>query len=68
MQIISPKYDFSMKELFNNEVIRKYFICDVLDISVEKVRSVRLLNTFLWKRYRWQKQDMNFRMCSRYIS
>lgn len=58
MQIISPKYDFSMKELFNNVVIRKYFICDVLDISVEKVRSVRLLNTFLWKRYRWQKQGI----------
>lgn len=29
MQIISPKYDFSRKELLNNEIIRKYFICDV---------------------------------------
>ena len=54
MNIISPKYDFSAKELFSIEMIRKYFISDVLDIPVEQIHSVRLSNTFLWKRYRRQ--------------
>lgn len=58
MQIISPKYDFSFKELLSNEVVRKYLICDILDMSVEDVQSVRMINPFLWKRYRWQKQGI----------
>ena len=58
MNIISPKYDFSAKELFSIEMIRKYFISDVLDIPVEQIHSVRLSNTFLWKRYRRQKQGI----------
>ena len=58
MNIVSLKYDFSTKELFSHEVVRKYFISDVLDVPVEKIRSVRLLNTFLWKRYRRQKQGI----------
>ena len=33
--IISPKWDYCMKELFRNEVIRKYFISVVLNIPVE---------------------------------
>ena len=58
MNIISPKYDFSAKELFSIEIIRKYFISDVLDIPIEQIHSVRLSNTFLWKRYRRQKQGI----------
>lgn len=44
--------------LFLNEIIRKYFIADALDLPVENIRSVRLLNTFLWRRYHWQKQGI----------
>ena len=44
-----------MKELFRNEVVRRHFLSDVLDIPPETIRSSRLLNTFLWKRYRNQK-------------
>ena len=35
--IISPKWDYCMKELFRNPVIRKYFISVVLNIPVEKI-------------------------------
>lgn len=55
MKIVSPKYDYCMKELFRNEVVRRHFLSDVLDIPPETIRSSRLLNTFLWKRYRNQK-------------
>ncbi len=55
---ISPKYDECMKELFRNEIVRKYFISDVLEIPVEKIVSVRLANTFLWKRQKNEKQGI----------
>ena len=56
--IISPKWDYCLKELFRNPVIRKYFISVVLNIPVEAIRSTRLLNTYLWRRYRYQKQGI----------
>ena len=49
-KIISLKYDFSFKYLFLNEAVRRHFISDVLGIPLEEIRSVRLANTFLWKR------------------
>lgn len=58
MKIISPKYDYCAKELFRNEVVRNHFLSDVLEIPMEEIRSTRLLNTFLWKRYRRQKQGI----------
>ena len=58
MEIISPKTDFCAKELFANEIIRKYFISDVIGIRVEDIRSIRLCNPYLWKRYRKQKQGI----------
>lgn len=58
MQIISPKTDFCAKELFAHETIRKYFISDVTGIRLEDIRSVRLSNPYLWKRYRKQKQGI----------
>ena len=58
MRIISPKCDFCMKELFENETIRKYFISDVLDLPIEEIKSVRLMNPFLWKRHQEQKQGI----------
>ena len=57
-QIISLKYDFSFKYLFLNETVWRHFISDVLRIPLEDIRSVRLANTFLWKRYRKQKQGI----------
>lgn len=58
MEIISLKCDYCFKEWLANETIRRYFISDVLDIPVEEIRSVQLGNTFLWKRYRMQKQGI----------
>ena len=57
-QNISLKYDFSFKYLFLNETVRRHFISDVLRISLEDIRSVRLANTFLWKQYKKQKQGI----------
>ena len=57
-KIISLKYDFSFKYLFLNEVVRRHFISDALGIPLEEIRSVKLANTFLWKRYRKQKQGI----------
>ena len=58
MEIVSLKCDYCFKEWISNETIRRYFISDVLDIPVEEIRTVRLGNTFLWKRYRMQKQGI----------
>lgn len=58
MSFISPKEDFCFKELFSIEIVRKGFISDVLSIPMEDIKSVRLLNTFLWKRFKKQKQGI----------
>ena len=55
MGIISLKYDYFFKHLMTNETIRKHFLSDVLGIPLNKIKSVRLANTFLWKMYRRQK-------------
>ena len=55
MKIISPKYDYCMKELFRNEIVRKAFLSDILGIPEEEIRTARLLNPFLRKRYKKQK-------------
>ncbi len=52
---ISPKYDDCMKALFHNELVCKYFISDVLGIPIGEIRSIRLADTFLRRRYRFQK-------------
>ncbi|MCM1057771.1 MAG: Rpn family recombination-promoting nuclease/putative transposase [Firmicutes bacterium] len=58
MEIVSLKYDFSFKQLMLNEEVRKYFISDVLGIPAGEIRSVRLANPFLWRRYAKQKQGI----------
>lgn len=58
MEIISPKSDVCAKELFANSTIRKYFISDVTGIKIQDIKSVRLCNPYLWKRYRMQKQGI----------
>ena len=57
-KLISPKDDVSFKYLFLNEVVRLHFISDVLGISPEEICSVRLANTFLWRRYLREKQGI----------
>lgn len=47
MDILQPKSDFCFKELFENQKIRTYFVSDVLGIPLDKIRSVKLRNTFL---------------------
>lgn len=56
--LVSPKCDDFIKRMFHNETVRRYFISDVLDIRQEDIRTVRLKNTFLWRRYQRQKQGI----------
>lgn len=58
MKIIPLKYDFCIKEVMENETVRKHFISDVLEIPLETIKSVRIMNTSLWKRYQKQKQGI----------
>ncbi len=55
MKVISLKYDFCIKEVMENEIVRRHFISDVLRIPLEEILSVRIMNPFLWKRYKKQK-------------
>lgn len=56
--MISPKYDYIMKELFRNQTILKYFISDILRMPVSEIRTVRLTGTFLRRRSRRQKEGI----------
>lgn len=58
MKVISLKYDFCIKEIMENEIVRKHFISDVLGIPLEDIKSMRMMNPFLWKRYKKQKQGI----------
>lgn len=55
MKLLLPKSDFCLKELFENEIIRTYFVSDVLGIPLEEIRSVKLRNPLLRRTYRRQK-------------
>lgn len=55
MKIVSLKYDFCIKEVMENEIVRKHFISDVLCISLKDIKSVQIINPFLWQRYQKQK-------------
>ena len=46
MEIISPKMDLAFLELIEDDEVRRYFISDVLDISVEQIKETRLGNRF----------------------
>lgn len=58
MRIIPIKTDYAFKELMSHEAIRKQFISDVLQIPLEKIRSVQLSTPFLRRGYRRQKQGI----------
>ena len=55
MKVIPLKYDFCVKEVMENETVRTHFISDVLSIPLKDIKSVWILNPFLWKRYKKQK-------------
>ena len=58
MRIVSLKEDYVFKEFMSNEVVRKYFLSAKLGVPVESIRSVRLINTFLSRKWRMQKQGI----------
>ena len=58
MELISLKADFAAKELFAHEKVRKQFLSDTLGIPPEDIKSVRLVNPFLRRRYKRQKQGI----------
>ena len=58
MKVIPLKYDFCVKEVMENETVRTHFISDVLSIPLKDIKSVRILNPFLWKRYKKQKMGI----------
>lgn len=55
MKFVSPKNDFCLKELLSSTVVLRHFISDILGIPSAQIKSLRLANTFLWKRYKNQK-------------
>ena len=58
MKLIPLKYDFCIKEVMENETVRRHFISDVLAIPLKDIKSVRMINPFLCKRYKKQKLDI----------
>ncbi|MDE5893659.1 MAG: Rpn family recombination-promoting nuclease/putative transposase, partial [Acetatifactor sp.] len=57
-KFLPPKSDVAFRELMRNEMVRRHFISDVLGISLEEIREVRLENTFLSRRSRREKQGI----------
>ena len=57
-KFLPPKSDVAFRELMRNEMVRRYFISDVLGIPLEKIREIRLENTFLSRRSRREKQGI----------
>lgn len=58
MGIVSLKEDYVFKEFMSIETVRKYFLSATLGVPVEQIRSARLMNTFLSRRWRTQKQGI----------
>jgi len=58
MEKFSLKADAAVKELFAHEKVRKQFLSDVLGIPIEEIKSVRIVNPFLRKPFRKQKQGI----------
>lgn len=57
--MITLKEDFMVKALFSSkEIILKQFISDVLSIPMEEIRSVRIANPYLRKKYYRHKQGI----------
>ncbi len=55
---ISLITDYAFKGLFTHELVRKQFLSDVLGIPLGEMKSVRIINPFLWRRFRRQKEGI----------
>lgn len=55
MEIVSLKNDFCIKEVMENEAVRKHFISDVLGIPLMDIKSVQIVSPILWKRRKKEK-------------
>lgn len=53
-----PKDDFAVKELLEHEEIRNNLISDILDIPLSSIRSTRIMNSFLRKLFKKEKQGI----------
>ena len=58
MEKISLKADYVVKELFVHEKVRKQFLSDILGIPIEEIKSVHMVNPFLRRLFRLQKQGI----------
>lgn len=52
--------DFVFRELMEDDTVRLYFISDVLDLPVEKIKETRLGNPFLRKWLGKMKQGNDY--------
>lgn len=57
-KIVPAKFDECGKRVFRNEKVCKYFLSDVLKIPVEKIKSIKYLDTHLLRRYHRQKSGI----------
>lgn len=57
-KFLPPKSDVAFKELMRNEIVRRYFISDVLGIPPEEIRETHLENTFLGRCSRRDKEGI----------
>lgn len=46
MKVVPLKYDFCIKEIMENKIVRRHFTSDVLSIPLNTIKSVRMMNTF----------------------
>lgn len=56
--LVFPMDDIGAKKIFQEEEVRRRFISAVLSIPLEEIRSTRLLNTHLLRRFRRDKEGI----------
>lgn len=57
-KIVLPLEDIGAKLMFNEEIVRKCFISAALKIPLKKIRSARLVNSHLLRRFRNDKEGI----------
>jgi len=55
---MKPKIDFAFKEIMMNEKARKGFLAAVLHLNPDDIRETRILNTYLRKQHKDDKQGI----------
>lgn len=58
VKMLTPKMDFCVKELFRNETVLKCFLSDILSIELKDIKKAKIVNPFLWKRKKADKQGI----------